>query len=721
MHEIDKKMGNMEQKSAEHTGWNRREFIKGAVAGSAVLASGGGQALQAESRVPSSRPFASLSRLAPGAIKPQGWLRLHMEAQARLAAALPEISYPFFSGTFWEGEENSPTWFTWEQKAYWVDGATRLALALGDDHLLATARASLDYTLNHASGSGFLGPRYLEYGDHMRGGGLDRWPNAVLNRGYMALADAQPTPSGVDAARIVAALKKHYLNEKASYINGSRNITNLEVVLWCYERSGDKKLLEFAQTTWNQYVKAAEAELTADPVIMPGMPSGRRFSFYADLAPSRVFANTPVESHGVSYAEISKLPAILYLYTGQEEYRKFAVAAQRRVFDHHMLIDGIPSSSEAYAGRTALDEHETCDITDHAWAWTYVLMATGDGVWGDHIERACFNAHPGVTRTDWKGFQYFGSPNQFLANLDCDHGTERWFGSRRLAYQPNPAQVIGCCGGNKHRFVPNYLLNMWMSGDNGGLVAALYGPSTVTARVGSANRQIEVTEKTNYPFEEEIRFEFKIDQPVSFPLSLRIPGWCDAPTVHVNGGSVGPVQPRNGFVVLHRTFRSGDVVTLRLPMKVKATEWPDNGIGVERGPLVYALPIETKWASFSEASYSSEEFPTWVADPAGEWNYGVVIDPAKAGTQVEVKQRPGAHDLANSAWPWSDAPTVLTVPARKLEAWDYETNPKEPHQRFTPNLPDADKIKASDQVERLTLVPFGATQLRMTIFPKLRS
>jgi len=151
--------------------------------------------------------------LPPGTIKPEGWLRSHMEGQAKLASVLPDISYPFFSGTFWEGEENSLAWFTWEQKAYWVDGATRLALILGDEKLLSKARASLDYTLNHPSASGFLGPKFLEFGDDM--GGLNRWPNAVLNRGYMALADAQPRPDNVDPEKIIAALKKHYLEDKA--------------------------------------------------------------------------------------------------------------------------------------------------------------------------------------------------------------------------------------------------------------------------------------------------------------------------------------------------------------------------------------------------------------------------------------------------------------------------------------------------------------------------
>ena len=96
------------------------------------------------------------------------------------------------------------------------------------------------------------------------------------------------------------------------------------------------------------------------------------------------------------------------------------------------------------------------------------------------------------------------------------------------------------------------------------------------------------------------------------------------------------------------------------------------------------------------------------------------MDPAKAAIQVEVKQKPSSRNVDASEWPWADAQTVLTVPARKLEKWDYEINPKEPHQRFTPQLPSEDKLESGGQVEQLTLVPFGATQLRVSIFPKLR-
>jgi uncharacterized protein len=723
-HETGRELDEMDHRTEQGTGLNRRDFIKVAVAGSTLLATGLPVALASEPTSSTAQPYAELRNLPAGAIKPDGWLRLHLESQGKLTSALSDISFPFASGSaheFWEGEENSPAWYTWEQRAYWVDGATRLGLILGDDQILAKGRASLDYTMAHASKDGFLGPKFLEFGDDF--GGLNRWPNNLLNRGYIALADAQPTAPNTDPARIIEAVHRHYMNDrdKADYTGGSRNITNLEIILWCYERTGDKSMLEFAQTNWDKYIKDAEDEYqTSLKKAAQGGPAGMRFFRHTDLAPSRVYADTSPEAHGVSYAEISKLPAILYLYTGNEEYRKFVVAAQKRVFDHVLMVDGIPSSSEGFAGTTALDEHETCDITDHPWAWTYTMQATGDGLYGDHIERAIFNAHPGATRDDWKGIQYFGSANQFLANLNCDHETKRWFGSRRLAYQPNPAQIIGCCGGNKHRCLPNYVMSMWMKTRDNGLAATLYGPSTVTAQVGAENQQVQIAQKTNYPFEEEIRFEIKADRPVAFPLALRLPGWCASPQIKVNGSSAH-FERRTGFAVLRRTFRPGDVISLTLPMKVKATEWPNNGIAVERGPLVYAMPIEAKWNSFPEAAYSSEEFPTWEANPVSEWNYGAVLDQAKAEKQVEVKRKQPTQDLAASSWPWAIAPVELTIPARKLPKWDFEKNPDPPYQKFTPHLPTADQLAASGPIERITLVPFGATKLRMSIFPKLKS
>ena len=133
---------------------------------------------------------------------------------------------------------------------------------------------------------------------------------------------------------------------------------------------------------------------------------------HGDLSELRVYADTPINAHGCTYAETMKLPAILYLNTGKDDYLKFAQAAERRIFDHHMLIDGIASTSEWYRTVTALDAHETCDISDQTWSWGYMLDGHRRSLWADRVERACFNAAPGAIKNDWKALQYSCRPRQ---------------------------------------------------------------------------------------------------------------------------------------------------------------------------------------------------------------------------------------------------------------------------------------------------------------------
>ena len=304
--------------------------------------------------------------LAPGAVKPEGWLGLYLNKQAKqLSLHLPEISRPF-TGAFWAGEETAESWWPWEQRGYWIDGALRCALVTGDQELLRVAQLPVDYTLSHPLDGGFLGPALIKNGkdDDPRVDNF-RWPNTVFFRALAAKGEATEDPS------IAAAIQKHYLSDHAPYGGPSRDVTNVEGMLWAYERTGDKRLLAMAEKAWADFLVSAE----------PGdFESG-------DLHPSRVFANTPINAHGVTHIEKAKLPAILFLHTGNREYLRFALAAQKRIFDHHMLIDGIPSTTEDYRGITALDSHETCCISDHTWTWGYLLMATGRNLGRPHRAR----------------------------------------------------------------------------------------------------------------------------------------------------------------------------------------------------------------------------------------------------------------------------------------------------------------------------------------------
>ena len=665
--------------------WNRREFLRLALLASAALAKGR-LAFASEETPPGVKYFGALEALAPGAVRPEGWLRGCLQKQAaQLGSKLPEVSWPF-TEAYWAGEETAESWWPWEQKAYWLDGATRLAIVLEDRDLMAQLRATLDYTLAHAAANGYLGPKF--FSDPV--GDFHRWPQNVLFRGLAALSDATALPGDPESSDIPAALRTHFLSDTADYGRPVRNVANIEAMLWTYARTGDPALLKLAENAWRGFMEN------------PG---------YADLSELRVFAATPIDAHGVTYAEVAKLPALLHLYTGDPAYLRFAVAAQRRIFDHHMLVDGIPSTTEFFRTTTSLDSHETCDIADHTWSWGYMLMATGQAAWADRIERACFNAAPGAIKNDWKALQYFSCPNQFLATLYSDHN-QMELGGRMMAYQPNPGQKTACCGGNVHRIFPNYAIRMWMKTADGGLAAVLYGPSTVTARVGRAGNLVRIAQSTDYPFRERIEFKIDSDGPVAFPLALRVPGWCAAPRLEVNGDRLTAARNAMGFIVLDRTFTPGDRIVLTLPMKLALTRWPQNGIAIERGPLVYSLPIKENWTTRVEPKFTTAEFPSWEAEPAGDWNYGLAVDPARLEHEVRVHNQPGPI-----VDPWQNPPVTLSVPVRQIEGWQLEPSPAWPGQQFTPPLPDLALNRPAGEVERVTLVPYGATQLRLTIFP----
>lgn len=602
------------------------------------------------------------------AASPQGWIKEFLLRQRSGLTGHPEVlSYPFNS-PLWAGEitrvgeQHGANWWRYEQTAYYSDGILRLGYLLNDTALINKARAGIQYTLAHVQPNGRLGPEPF----------ASQWPIAVYFRVLQAEYAATGDP------RIVDALHKHYLSYTPEEIgNAKRAIVNIEGMLWTYGKTNDPRLLALAEKAYDK--------------------GGFELNMTTASSPDTLVL------HGVTYMEMAKLPAILYTYTGKKIYLHAALHAMKKLDRDHMLPDGIPSSNEFLAGKDPLQSHETCDITDYTWTAGYLLMATGDGYWADKLERAIFNAGPGAVSKDFKNLQYFSSVNQVIATGNSNHNKFA-HGSTWMAYWP--CHETECCAGNVHRFMPNYAARMWMRDTLGGPVAALYGPSVDTFYY--RGKQVIITENTRYPFADQLLFTFNMPQAMQMPFTFRIPGWCKSASILINDQPyTGQLTP-GAFVTIQRKFRNNDRILLQFPMTAQLLPWQQWGAAVERGPLLYTFPVPEK-ISIDTATYANlggkkshdPNFPALDLRPDGPWNYALLLK--SASWQVIETGYPG--------YPFDGATSVIQVPVRKVDHWELSDN------RYTPALPATGAFPYASTTDTITLVPYGTTRLRLTVFP----
>lgn len=649
-------------------------------------------------------PYAKFGDGMLSKTRPTGWIGEFCARQRSGLSGHPEaLSYPYDT-CLWAGEisrmgSHGSGWWRYEQTGYYTDGLLKLGYALGDKDLIAKGAAGVDYTLAHASKDGYLGnPCLWDAKAYKLDEGCIMWPMAVFFRAMKAAYEAKPDP------RIPAALTKYYLNYDVKTVSNYRNLVSVEGMLWCYSLNGDKRLLALAEEAWAQ---ATPRGGWSDDMVMPATCAN----------------DDPLYSHCVSYCELMKVPAILAAYTGKREYFDQAVNIERKLVRDHMLPDGCPTSVEQTRGNNVFWGHETCNITDFSWSAGYALELTGDGRYADEIERCVFNAGPGAVTKDFKTLQYFSNCNQFLARGDSNHNTHH-YGSTWMQYRPT--HQTECCAGSVHRFMPNYISRMWMADKAGDPVAALYGPSEVD--FGFAT----IREETDYPFDGRLTFTFSKTKGKEFAFNYRVPGWCKGAKVTVNGEALAAAEiPAAGtFGAIRRAFKDGDVVELEFPMEVRFERLPSRvnvvkdvitkqtlvfegpersqGTVVLRGPLLFAYPIETA-VTTDEQTYenmngkksANPDFPCLDMRPAGPFNFALAAREAKV---VKTGAKGYALDLGT-------VPVAIEVPARRID-WPLFKD------RFTPDMPRK-VVPVADRDETIRLVPYGATCLRLSVFPEL--
>lgn len=620
--------------------------------------------------VPNRPPLAPLpfAELPVGSIEPRGWLRTQLELEARgFVGRLGELSAFCSAENAWLTGEGPG----WEEVPYWLKGLVDLGLVLKDETVSTEARRYVEAILASQESDGSFGPKPNK-------AILDLWPNMGVLFALRSFEEATGDPRIVPFMTRFFGFVRSIPDEKLFPEAGHplcwqrwRGADLVESAYWLYNRTGEKPLLDLAAR-----LHARTADWTN------GIPTWHGVNVTMGIRePGVFFQQSKDPAH---LAAVERNYATVMTKYGQQPGGMFAADENCR--------EGKDDPRQAA---------ETCSMVEFMHTFETLLGITGDATYADRTEEIAFNSLPASLTPDLKGLRYLTAANMPVAHRDAEKTSE--FENKGEMASFNPWRYR-CCQHNVAFGWPYFTEHLFFATAGDGLAAAMYAPCAVTATVGDGTR-VRIVEETEYPFGETIRFTVSAEKPVRFPFFLRLPDWCEAPSIVVDGVK-RPVATRMGrWARVTRTWSDGDVLELHLPMNVSVKTWEKmkGAVSVRRGPLVYSLRIGESWKRYA----GTDEWPAYEVFPETPWNYALVLDPAAAAASFEVVKR--EEPLATQPFATDGAPVFLRAKARRVPSWTLENG--------TCGLLPQSPVETREAIETVTLVPMGGARLRIASFP----
>ncbi len=675
---------------------------------------------------PGAAPVKTYGRFRPlpaGSIQPAGWLKTYAEINANAwllhYARSQDVGV---YGKFWLRNQTAAVVFDefnqtltlCDYTAYFADGLAHYAQLFPQSELAAETRAWLEKLL----------------------ASQDTQADAA-NPGYLGAFAPQ-------------ARWQHWLEIF------SQALTQEALLFW-YESGGEARFLqaaaEAARPQWQAWyqpeqalhVPSDPAVRASDPVaqVQPGIFSGhgaivvralsQLYALTGDAAYLR-FATDVLDRCGMTRAFLQPgdaifglhnavgsehvgLPAMVYEYSGSPELLQASRAAWDMLAQRHLSVDGTPHGNEIMLFTGPLHNCEHCStvewiITSHALA-----RLTGEVRYADAAEKAFYNAYPAAKSPDGLLTAYMHTPNQLVASeWSQPHGwtSPDWCASRQHYHS---AHEPLCCNVNGPRGIPYFIKSMIVQ-DAESVAVVYYGPCQAAISLPHAG-QVTLNLETEYPFEDQVLLRIGCEMDAPFALRLRIPGWCRAAELTLNGERLETACPPGSYAVIERAWQDGDRLQLHFDYAIQLIEYPRSEFGIreagyalQRGPLLYALPVAEDWQEFQAPAHGPgtgiRSFRLLPA-PGAAWNYALILDrqqPEASLRLVRLETPPGGR-------PWEYASLGLQAAARRVLNWRLEGDEEHPKTPLLPFRP----MRLSPETTPVTLIPFGFTHLRLAFLP----
>lgn len=298
--------------------------------------------------------------------------------------------------------------------------------------------------------------------------------------------------------------------------------------------------------------------------------------------------------HAVRAVYTYSAMADVAIETGDPDYRSAIRSVWDNVANRKRYVTGGIGSGETSEGfgpdyslrhRSYCESCSSCGELFFQWKMHRIWR---ESRYADLYEETLYNALLGCMDLEARHF-YYDNP------MEARMARYRW-------------HVCPCCVGN----VPRTLLMLptWAyTRSRDAIYVNLFVGSTVRID-GVAGAPVELVQESNYPWEGKVSITVNPGESRRFRLHLRIPNRNPSalysgtpavaapPRIRVNDANVNVRADRNGYVVLNRSWKSGDRVELELPLeaqRVRADERVEatrGQVALRFGPLVYNVESE---------------------------------------------------------------------------------------------------------------------------------
>jgi hypothetical protein len=633
-------------------------------------------------------------KLPLGTVKPAGWLKSQLEAQAAGLTGNLDDFWPDLVKSAWHGGDGE----AWERGPYYLDGLVPLAYILDDVKLIGKVKKWIEPILASSRDTGWYGPVKNK----------DRWPLAVANKVLMQYYEA------TGDKRAINILTKYfrYLHDSPpdwpdKDWRGVRAMENAVTGYWLYRQTGEPWILETIESIqknssdWTTYYEKFpwDSAASADKKIpLNWGPEG-------------------LTAHVVNNAMAIKYPGLWYQQSLDERFKKAVFNGIKKYDINHGQAGGRFSGDEHLSGKSPARGTELCSVVEYMFSLEELYAIFGDNTLADRLELLTYNALPGTTTPDMWAHQYDQQSNQVLVSgVKRDWSTNGDY-SNIYGLMPN----FACCLANMHQGWPKFVESMWMATNDNGLALVSYGPSIVKAKVGNG-KEVTITEETDYPFNGNVKLTISTEKAVRFPIDLRIPGWADSVIIEYKNKKVfatGGTEYK-----INEKWKNGDQIIINMPMEIRVEKRYNSSVSLLRGPLYFSLRIEKEYKSvrINYDNFSYKGSVDWEISPASEWNYGLLADRESISQGFKVVENPiGRYPFSDRGdMIWSadsgkytalanDAPLVITARGIKIPEWNLKNN--------SADIPPLSPVNPSGDPEIITLVPYGCARLRITEFP----